>query len=237
MHSKNGLSIIMPVYNEEKILEASAKKVIHGAERLPFDTELIIVDDKSLDSSPLIADRLSKEFKNLRIIHHDHNLGAGGAFKTGILNSKYNWVILCPADNPFESREIQKFFAHTDDSDIVIGYRIGRPGYKKWVAFASRVYNLMIKILFGVRLRDFNWIHMYNKRILDNISINHTGIVFFAEVLIKASDLGYRIIEIESDMAPRMTGVSAVSRPIVIIKTFFGLIRLWVELRVKSQKR
>lgn len=152
---------------------------------------------------------------------------------TGINNSRYDWVILCPADNPFKSSEIERFFlrGHNPGADIVIGYRVGRPGYKAWVAFASRVYNWMVRSMFKINLRDFNWIHMYNKRVFKNIKVNSTGIIFFAELLIKASRSGYRIVEIESDMAIRVSGVSTVSRPSVIIKTFFDLIKLWSDLR------
>lgn len=72
---------------------------------------------------------------------------------------------------------------------------------------------------------------MYNKKIFKDIEVRSDGIVFFAELLIKASRKGYRIREVKSDMAPRVSGVSTVSRPTVIIKTFFSLIKLWKQLR------
>ena len=81
MHMDEGLSIIMPVYNEEESLEYSARKVIDEAKKLTFNAELIIVDDNSGDSSPVIAANLSKEFKNIRIVYHEQNQGAGAAFR------------------------------------------------------------------------------------------------------------------------------------------------------------
>jgi anaerobic magnesium-protoporphyrin IX monomethyl ester cyclase len=233
----HGLSIIMPAYNEEADLEHAATKILAAMRKVVEDYQLVIVNDGSKDNTGEIADKLATQNKHVTVVHHPQNRGWGAAVKIGIAHSRYDLVMLSAVDNPFEAEEIARFLQASDKADVVVGFRTGRPGYKAWMRFGSRVYHWMIYMLFGLRLRDFNWIHLYNKKIFDDIDITFSGIVYMPEVLVKAAQQGYRIVEISSEMKPRLHGESTVSKPRIIIRTFLDLMRLWVMVRGPLARR
>ena len=91
------LSIIIPVFNEEKTIEKIIDKVldvkINGIEK-----EIIIVDDGSTDATASAISNFKFKNLNLKIFHHMKNLGKGVAVRTGIRNSTGDYVIIQDAD-------------------------------------------------------------------------------------------------------------------------------------------
>jgi len=76
------LSIIIPIYNEEKTLEELVKRV--QKVKLPLKKELILVNDCSKDKSSLIINNIKKKYKNIISLEHKINKGKGAAIKTGL---------------------------------------------------------------------------------------------------------------------------------------------------------
>lgn len=228
---KHSLSVIVPAYNEEPSLKAAVSAIRLSLAKTELEYEIVVVDDGSLDKTGEIAEQLAHEYADVKVIHHSENKGLGGGIKTGIAHASCELVIVCPVDSPLDAREIRDFVEAIEDADIVVGYRSDRPGYKKWMSFGSKVYHLMIRILFGLRLRDYNWIHLYRKRVFDDVQITRKGIVYLPEVLVRAANLGYAIVEIPSEMKPRVHGRATVSKPRVIVKTFLDLLQLWFMIR------
>jgi hypothetical protein len=87
----------------------------------------------------------------------------------------------------------------------------------------------LIRLLFGMRVRQFNYVHLYKRHIFDAITIESRGVFMTAEVLIKARDLGYRLVEVEIGYVPRRVGQGACGRPGVIAKTVWELTGFWVR--------
>ena len=65
MEKKLKVSLFVPVYNEEKIIEKNTEQILNEISKLPYDFELIIVDDSSTDGSSKILERLSRTTPNL----------------------------------------------------------------------------------------------------------------------------------------------------------------------------
>src|SRR5438552_3211160 len=122
----DGLSIIVPCYNEEGSLESVVRDVVENAARCARTWEVIIVNDGSKDRSGGIADRLVGERPELRVIHHSRNAGFGAAFQTGIAQARYGHLMLIPADGQFPAEDMARFLPRAD-ADIVVGYRVDRP--------------------------------------------------------------------------------------------------------------
>mgnify|MGYP004508460713 FL=1 len=88
-------SIILPVYNVEKYLEECVKSILSQTFN---DYEIILVDDGSADSSPLICDRLAKSDKRIRVIHKK-NGGAADCRNVGLDNAGGEYVIFIDSDD------------------------------------------------------------------------------------------------------------------------------------------
>ncbi len=84
------ISIVLPCYNEEAILENNLNIVVSYLEskNQQFNWEIIIIDDGSKDKTGSIADRYENENQKIRVIHHPTNLNLGNALKTGFKNAK-----------------------------------------------------------------------------------------------------------------------------------------------------
>lgn len=226
-----GLTVVMPAFNEEESLEESVRFLVESISSVGISVEVIIVNDGSEDRTGEVGESLSQSLTEVRAVHHAVNQGWGEAVRTGIANAKQELVVLSPVDNPLSGAEVLKFLESVENADIVIGYRVGRPGYSLWLRIASKCYHLLVKMLFGLRLRDVNWIHIYRKAAIESLPLTLSGIVFPAEVLVKAHRKEYRIVEIHSTMKPRTSGRPTVSRPRVILRAMGDLFRLWREMR------
>ena len=92
------LSVVMPVYNEERTLEEIVSQVL----ATPFEKEILLVDDGSVDRTREIILRLEKEHPEIRAILHKENRGKGGALATGFGEAQGDVVIIQDADLEYD---------------------------------------------------------------------------------------------------------------------------------------
>ncbi len=144
-----GVSIIVPVYNEEKSIEGTLTEIKSTIKTLSFNTEIIVVDDCSDDNSKTILDRT----KGVKVISHTKNKGYGASLKTGIKNSKYDIILITDADGTYPIKDIPFLLKYANEWDMVIGSRKGRivkvPFFRrpaKWFLnnFASYISSMRI---------------------------------------------------------------------------------------------
>ncbi|MEI6437681.1 MAG: glycosyltransferase family 2 protein [Candidatus Omnitrophota bacterium] len=217
------LSVVMPVFNEEKNIEAALSRTMASLEALKIVWEIVVVNDASRDGTSALARQLAAGSSRVKVVEHHVNQGIGRAFRTGIENASLDYVILIPADNPPAPDDLRPFLGPMGSFDIIAGVRERREGYTPILAFLSYCYNrIFIPLLFGLRLRDVNWIQAYRRSIFTEggIRIEHPGIFFFVEVLVKAKRKGFSIIEVPSRMQKRLYGRPTISRLPVIMRIF-----------------
>ncbi len=99
------LSIIIPVYNVEKYLRDCLESVALACLDYPNETEIIIVDDGSTDSSPLIIDRFADEHSNFVVIHKN-NEGVAKARNDGLATASGEYVWFVDSDDMIEKESI-----------------------------------------------------------------------------------------------------------------------------------
>ena len=102
------ISLIIPVYNEEKIIEASFLKNLKVLNSRNIDFEIIIVNDGSKDNCRTIIEKLSKSY-NLKVVEHPFNMGFGAAIRTGIQNSINEYILCVPSDSPLDEENFLSF--------------------------------------------------------------------------------------------------------------------------------
>ena len=121
------LSVIVPAYNEEACLEKNIIKYLNYLRKLSFNSELIIIDDGSTDKTSLIADKLSREHSNVRVIHFSKNQGKGAAVRKGLAIAKGKYRLFLDADNSTSIDHLEKVWSLLDDgAGLVIGSRSTR---------------------------------------------------------------------------------------------------------------
>jgi hypothetical protein len=93
--------------------------------------------------------------------------------------------------------------------------------------FNAWLYPQLVSTLFGLRLRDVNWIHAYRRAPFLKITLTQRGIPMLAEALVRLRDVGATFVEVDVDMKERLGGVPSASRLRVMRRTLAGLFALW----------
>jgi dolichyl-phosphate beta-glucosyltransferase len=182
------LSIVIPAYNEEKIIESTIKKV----QTFGVD-ELIVVDDGSKDNT---VDIISKH--NLILLRNKINQGKGSAVKKGILAAKSDFILFMDADSSIDISNLNKFLPFIKKYDIIIGVK-KRLGQSKLRRFLGKSFNTSMKLLIGLSSKDTQCgFKLFTKKAAKDIFSRQKikGFAFDVELLLIAKKLGYKVKEI-----------------------------------------
>ncbi len=220
------LTVVVPAFNEEGQLEDAIRKLRRALDALQISAEVIIVNDGSRDRTAVIADRLAEELTGV-VACHQENQGIGGAFRRGASIAGGEYIILWPADMPAEPSDLAPYAAQFGRADVIVGVRRMRVGYNPLMAFNSWLYPKLVAVLFGLRLRDVNWIHAYRRSQFLKIRLTQRGIPMLAEALVRLRDIGASIVEVDVEMKARVGGVPSASRLRVMRRTLTGLFSFW----------
>ena len=223
------LSIFFPMWNEEEYIHravgaarATCLELVDSGQIL--DYEIIVIDDASTDATPALADAMAAQDPHVRVVHHPHNRKLGGSLKSGFAAATGDVVLYTDADLPFEMTELVRALRvlETYEVDVVSAYRLDRTGEGPRRAVYSFLYNWLVQVMFGTRLRDINFaFKLFRRRVLDNITLKSEGSFVDAELVIRAQRSGFQILQIGVDYFPRTRGVSTLSS--------FGVIRAMLK--------
>jgi glycosyltransferase involved in cell wall biosynthesis len=229
------ISVVLPAYNEEENIERQTRSVDAVLRDLCFDDyEILVIDDGSRDRTREIAAALQSELPKLVVHSHGQNRGYAQALRTGFTSARMPLVFYTDADNQFDVREVKNLLASIDDYDIVCGFRIYRFDPLSRLVL-SWGYNLLVRILFRIRVRDVDCaFKLFRREIFDRIHIELKKFFVDTEVLAKATKLKLRITEIGVRHFPRTAGQSTV-RPSHIVHTLREVVSMWTDIYVRGR--
>jgi glycosyltransferase involved in cell wall biosynthesis len=235
----NKLSVFFPMWNEQDYIERAIDAAREECEDLLTqgdiaDYEMIIIDDASTDNTPVIAQRLASLDPRVKVVRHPENRKLGGSMKSGYAAATGDLVLYTDADLPFDMHDVHKAMRllRYYDADIVSAYRFDRTGEGYVRTVYSFFYNLMVRVLFGVRFRDINFaFKLCRTRVFEHVELKSEGSFIDAELIVKAKKFGYTVIQFGTDYFPRTRGVSTLSSPAVIKKILGEARQLRREIR------
>jgi len=227
------LSVVMPAYNEEAGLASSVEAVLAQLRTLGIAAELLVVDDASRDGTGAIAEALAARHAEVRVFHHPHNRGIGGGFLTGVQQARGEWLIMIPADLALDLNDLQRYVAAASGAvGVVVGISSARTDYTLFRRFVSWVNIHLIRVMFGMTLRQFNYICLYQLEVLRHIPINYwRSACFYTEILVKARAAGKRLVEVDIQYLPRRRGRASGANFRFIRATVQDLLAFWLRWR------
>lgn len=222
------LSIVIPVYNEEKVIEHTVRTV-RSFMRQNFNNnfEIIIVNDGSTDNTFQLLTVLKDS--QVHVITYKQNRGKGYALKTGIGKAKGKYIYIADSDLATPISEISKFLNYIHDYDCIIGSRAQKGAKEKSSMvriLAGKLGNILINLLLNLDIKDTQCgFKLFNSKLSTyfiNCETNGWGYDF--EFLYKVKDAGYKIKEIPvkwSAGAKSSVGFRS------YVNTLIELIKIW----------
>jgi len=194
------LTIVMPVYNEEKTVES----VIQAVLKQDCVTELLVVDDCSSDGTWSKLDALNETDGRLRIFRHGVNQGKGAALQTGFCNATGCIVGIQDADLEYDPAEYKILLAPFERgvADVVYGSRFHSAGAHRvvyfWHSVGNRLLTLMSNIFSNLNLTDMETCYkFFRKEVLDQITLKEKRFGIEPEITAKISKIkGIRVYEV-----------------------------------------
>lgn len=201
------LSIIIPAYNESERLPDTLALVRDWVEKQSFETEVLVVDDGSKDTTVDVVEEIIHRFPGLKLLKNEQNKGKGGVVKQGMLAAKGDWRLFMDADHSTPITEADKLLSQTKEFEVVIGSRYLHPESIKikqpWKRrVISRLGNQLIQMLVLPGVVDTQCgFKLFSAAATEAIFPKQVmnGWAFDIEILTIAKELGYALKEVPVD--------------------------------------
>jgi len=233
MKPKPRISVILPAYNEESIIEKNVNIIVDFLESIThkYDWEIVIVDDGSEDKTGELSDTIAQKNTNIRVLHHHVNLNLGRALRTGFANAKGEGIIVMDLDLSYSVSHIEKM-ADTlfhEHAEIVIAspYMSGGKvtGVPKKRLILSKIINKIIKLSIPGKISTVTgMVRAYKSEFIQNVSLKTSGYQINPEIIQKAIILRARIVEIPAhlDWSGQNNKENKRTSKLRIIKNIYG---------------
>lgn len=196
------LSIIIPAYNEEHRLPDSLADIVSWRQSVPYDVEVLIVENGSSDNTTEIAEAFASQNENIRVLHSAK--GKGAAVREGMMNGRGEYLFICDSDLSMPIVEVEKFLPpQLQGYDVAIAsreapgaVRYDEPEYRH---IMGRVFNFIVRVLAVPGFHDTQCgFKMFKQDIANEVFSQQTitGWTFDVEALYLALKEGAHVVEV-----------------------------------------
>ncbi len=193
---KKSVSIIIPAYNEDKVLEKTLKNIYKIVNEVFDNYELLIVDDGSTDRTGEIIDNFAKKHSGIRPFHNKKNMNLGYNYRLGIKNATKNYVMLLPGPDNMTLDSIKKFMSNVGTDTVVIGYIANQDIRPLFRRIMSVFFVNTLNLLFGLRLKHYMTLQSYETKSVQKVKLTTNSFALPAEILIRLLKRGYSYKEV-----------------------------------------
>jgi dolichol-phosphate mannosyltransferase len=226
------LSICAPAYNEEETIEMVVRRWAQVLTENKVPGEIIIGNDGSTDGTAAILGRLQGDLPCVHVVDLPKNRGYGAALSAAVAASRGKYVLTLDSDGQFDAGEFPVLLAELQRGgyDLVTGYR-QRKRDRITRVLADRAFNLMVRGLFGLPLRDTNCaLKLIEGQAARALKVDARGFPTPTELLVKAETLGYRIGEVGITHHERAGGTTKLNA----VRTSWQIAAFLVYLKYKQ---
>jgi len=203
-------SVIVPVFNEEKVLSEFNERLISVMDSLGQGFEIIYVNDGSIDDSLTILKDLASHWKSIKIISLSRNFGHQLALTAGLVKAKGQAVVTIDVDLQDPPELLPRMIAKWKEGyDVVYGVRKRRKGENPirllFIKMFYRIFSFMAKIPIPVDAGDFR---LLSRRAVDSINRSRERCRYLRGLSIW---VGYKQVGVEYVREKRLSGKSKYS--------------------------
>ncbi len=224
MEKVKKVSVVIPVYNEEENVPILYERLKEVLDSLPYDYEIIFVNDGSTDRTEEILEELAKKDKKVKIIEFARNFGQTPAMVAGMDYATGDVIITMDGDLQNDPKDIPRLLEKIEEGyDVVSGWRKNRKDAAISRKLPSKIANWLIGKLTGVRIHDYGCtLKAYRSDVIKRVRL-YGELHRFIPALASTVTSVDRIIEIPVEHHPRIYGKSkyGISRTFKVISDLF----------------
>lgn len=201
------LSLIVPVYNEEKIVKAAIERVL-DTKITGVETEVIVINDGSIDNTKKELEKIKD--KRVKIYHHRVNQGKGAAMRTGFSKISGDIAVVQDADLEYDPVDLNLMVAPILDgrADVVYGSRFMGSGPHRvhyfWHMVGNQFFTLLSNMLTNINLTDMETGYkMMTAEVVKKIDLKENRFGFDPEITAKIAKMRARVYEVGISYAGR----------------------------------
>ncbi|MEO8726795.1 MAG: glycosyltransferase family 2 protein [Acidobacteriaceae bacterium] len=210
------ISVVVPVFNEESGIQPLAQRLANVRAFWPGrSVQFVFVNDGSVDLTEAALKRAFGDDSMCTIVSHGRNQGIGAAFRTGFIHAYGDIVCTIDADCSYGPENLKLLVDALDreQADISVAspyHPDGRvDGVPGWRLLLSKGCSLFYQCIAPVRLYTYTSVfRAYRRRVVESIAFEENGFVSAAEVLIRAAEQGFHIVEVPMTLHARKIGQS-----------------------------
>ena len=185
-----------------------------------------------------LADRLADRHARVRVIHMERNSGQVACILRGFREAHGRVLTHNGMDLPFDPADTPAAMAAIDGgADVVVVQRRTRESYgiaRKVVSWANV---LLVRLLFGSRFRDHNFVQFYRREVVQSVPVLSNGVsTVTVEMILRAVRTGYAVVGIDAEYHERKTGKSTVTLR-KVVHAFGQVMHLRLLLCTSPRKR
>ena len=197
MPEYRSLTVIVPVYNERNTVVEILRRMRRV--ELPVELEIVVINDGSNDGTEKVLGAL--EDSTVRVLHHSHNQGKGAAVRTGLQHARGDLLLIQDADLEYDPDDWPMLLAPVLKGKAKVVYGSRFTGERKnlllWHWVGNRFLSLVTNVLYNTTLSDMETCYkLFDRRVLDGISIDSDRFEFEPEITAKVLRRGYHIYEV-----------------------------------------
>ncbi len=197
------LSIVIPVYNEEKNLDILLSEIQEAVKDSNHTYEIIFVNDGSQDGSREIIRSMAREHLEVKGVHFKKNCGQTAAFDAGFKRAQGKIIITMDSDLQNDPKDIPLLLEQLNDWDAVIGWRESRQDHVV-KRISSKVANWVRNKLSGDSIVDTGCsLKAFKSQCINKVNL-YRGMHRFFPTLLRME--GYRVLEVKVNHRPRLHG-------------------------------
>jgi glycosyltransferase involved in cell wall biosynthesis len=228
------VSVVIPMYDEEAYVARAVGAARGVLEGMGADWEVVVVDDASRDRTGALAEDLARADPRVKVVHNPVNRRLGGSLRAGWARATKDLILYTDADLPADLGELPRavHLLEYQQADVLAAYRFDRTSEGLRRAAMAFAYNLLVRVLFGLPVRDVNFaFKLFRRSLLERIALTSEGSFIDAELLLRARDAGAHVIQMGVDYFPRRHGASKLSSPAVVRDILREMARYWSQRR------
>ena len=201
MSAEPELSLVMPCYDEEEVVERTVGELFDAFGRAGRRLELIAVDNGSRDRTGAILAELARRDPRLVVARVEANAGYGNGILAGLPLARAPWVGIVCADGQVAAGDVARLFALADPEEGPRLYKVRRRFRKDGIRrkVVSVLYNVLMAVLYpGLGSIDVNGTpKLLPREALARMGLASKDWFLDAEILIRARSLRLRVVEVD----------------------------------------